>query len=90
MKSFFIDLPAHDERVEIFKIHLEKRKRNPDDFDLDKLADATPGFSGAEIEAAVVEALYDAFDENKTLTTESMCGGGNTFGSPVHDHARTD
>ena len=69
---FFIDLPAHDERVEIFKIHLNKRKRNPDDFDLDKLASATPGFSGAEIEAAVVEALYDAFDENKTLTTESV------------------
>lgn len=69
---FFIDLPAHDERVEIFKIHLNKRKRNPDDFDLDKLASATPGFSGAEIEAAVVEALYDAFDENKTLTTESI------------------
>lgn len=69
---FFIDLPSQEEREQIFNIHLLKRKRNPDDFDLKRLAEATPGFSGAEIEAAVVEALYDAFDENKILTTESV------------------
>ena len=69
---FFIDLPSQEEREQIFKIHLLKRKRNPDDFDLSKLAEATPGFSGAEIEAAVIEALYDAFDENGTLTTASV------------------
>jgi SpoVK/Ycf46/Vps4 family AAA+-type ATPase len=59
---FFIDLPAKEERKQIFTIHLRKRKRNPEDFDLDRLAEATPGFSGAEIEAVVVDALYDAFD----------------------------
>ncbi len=69
---FFIDLPSQEEREQIFNIHLLKRKRNPDDFDLKRLAEATPGFSGAEIEAAVVEALYDAFDENKILTTASV------------------
>ena len=69
---FFIDLPATEERTQIFKIHLQKRKRNPDEFDLDRLAAATPGFSGAEIEACVVEALYDAFDEDKLLTTEAL------------------
>jgi SpoVK/Ycf46/Vps4 family AAA+-type ATPase len=69
---FFIDLPATEEREQIFKIHLQKRKRNPDEFDLDRLAAATPGFSGAEIEACVVEALYDAFDEDKLLTTEAL------------------
>ncbi len=69
---FFIDLPSQEERKQIFKIHLQKRKRNPDDFDVDRLADATPGFSGAEIEACVVEALYDAFDEKRELTTESI------------------
>jgi len=69
---FFIDLPSKEERKQIFKIHLQKRKRNPDDFDLEQLAAATPGFSGAEIEAVVVEALYDAFDEVRELTTESI------------------
>lgn len=69
---FFIDLPTSDERTQIFKIHLQKRKRNPDEFDLERLAAATPGFSGAEIEACVVEALYDAFDEEKALTTEAL------------------
>lgn len=69
---FFIDLPAAEERKQIFKIHLEKRKRDAAEFDLDKLSAATPGFSGAEIEACVVEALYDAFDEDKTLTTEAL------------------
>ncbi len=69
---FFIDLPSTEERKQIFKIHLQKRKRAPEDFEVDKLADATPGFSGAEIEACVVEALYDAFDEEKLLTTEAL------------------
>jgi ATP-dependent 26S proteasome regulatory subunit len=69
---FFIDLPTAEEREQIFKIHLVKRKRNPDEFDLPRLAAATPGFSGAEIEACVVEALYDAFDDDKTLTTEAL------------------
>jgi SpoVK/Ycf46/Vps4 family AAA+-type ATPase len=69
---FFIDLPAHEERKQIFIIHLRKRKRNPDDFDLDRLAESTPGFSGAEIEAVVVDALYDAFDETRELTTDSI------------------
>lgn len=70
---FFIDLPSKEEREDIFKIHLRKRKRNPDDFDLPRLAEATPGFSGAEIEACVVDALYDAFDDNsKDLTSDAI------------------
>jgi len=69
---FFIDLPAQEERMQIFKIHLKKRKRDPVNFDLDRLASVTPGFSGAEIEAVVVDALYDAFDDTKELTTESI------------------
>ena len=69
-----------NERHEIFEIHIRKRKRDPKDFDLDALADATPGYSGAEIEAAVIEALYDAFDDDKQLTTESILGAvRNTF-----------
>jgi SpoVK/Ycf46/Vps4 family AAA+-type ATPase len=69
---FFIDLPSEQEREQIFRIHLKKRKRNPDDFEVNRLAKATPGFSGAEIEAAVVESLYDAFDDQKPLTTDSI------------------
>ena len=70
---FFIDLPSAEERTQIFKIHLSKRKRNSDEFDLDRLAAATPGFSGAEIEACVVDALYNAFDnEGKELTTDAI------------------
>lgn len=77
---FFLDLPAENERREIFEIHIKKRKRDPKDFDLDALAASTPGYSGAEIEAAVIEALYDAFDEDKQLTTESILGAvRNTF-----------
>ncbi len=69
---FFIDLPSAEERKQIFRIHLGKRKRKPEDFDLEKLAESTPGFSGAEIEAVVVEALYNAFDETRELTTDSV------------------
>lgn len=69
---FFIDLPSEGEREQIFKIHIVKRKRKLEDFDLNRLAKATPGFSGAEIEAAVVDALYDSFDDDKPLTTESI------------------
>lgn len=70
---FFIDLPSVEERKQIFKIHLTKRKRNPENFDLDRLAEATPGFSGAEIEACVVDALYNAFDDDsKELTTDAI------------------
>ncbi len=69
---FFIDLPGKAEREEIFRIHIGKRKRDPAKFDLNALAEATPGFSGAEIEQAVVEALYDAFDVGTDLTTEMV------------------
>ncbi|HSV75016.1 MAG TPA: AAA family ATPase [Chthonomonadales bacterium] len=69
---FFIDLPSFREREDIFAIHLRKRKRDPANFDVAKLAKATPGFSGAEIEQAVVEALYDAFDQGRELRTEDI------------------
>ena len=69
---FFIDLPSKNERIDIFRIHLRKRKRNPEDFDLTRLADATPGFSGAEIEAVVIESLYNAFDDTTEMTTDSI------------------
>lgn len=57
----FVDLPTIDDRREIFAVHLKKRQRDPAKFDLDELADATTGFSGAEIEAAVKAGLLQAF-----------------------------
>lgn len=55
---FFVDLPDRDVRAEIFRIHLEKRGQASDQFDLPKLAELSEGFSGAEIEQAIVSALY--------------------------------
>lgn len=65
---FFIDLPSADERREIFRIHLQRRQRDPQRFDLDALATAAEGYSGSEIEQAVVAGLYLAFAESGELT----------------------
>jgi len=58
---FFIDLPAAAERREIFAIHVAKRRRDPAAFDLAALAARAEGFSGAEIEQAIVSGLHEAF-----------------------------
>lgn len=60
---FFIDLPSPQERANILAIHLTKHHRDYRDFDLSVLVHASDGFSGAEIEQAVVSALYLAFAE---------------------------
>jgi SpoVK/Ycf46/Vps4 family AAA+-type ATPase len=59
---FFVDLPEHATRMDILSIHLGKRDQDPGRFDLDQLALATRGFTGAEIEQTVVSALYRARD----------------------------
>jgi AAA+ superfamily predicted ATPase len=64
---FFIDLPSQAERREILEIHVRRRGRDPAAHDLEALAARAAGFSGAEIEQAVVSALYDAFAEGKDL-----------------------
>jgi len=69
---FFVDLPNQAERKQIFSIQLAKRKRNPSDFDLERVAAAAEGYSGAEIDAAVQGALYAAYSEKKTLTTQLL------------------
>jgi SpoVK/Ycf46/Vps4 family AAA+-type ATPase len=55
---FFVDLPEAEVRAEVFRIHFAKRGIDPAAFDLDGLAGATDGFTGAEIEEAVVSARY--------------------------------
>lgn len=69
---FFVDLPQPQERREIFAIHLARRGRDPLEFDLNKLALAAEGFSGAEIEQVIIDALYDAFEDSRDLTNEDL------------------
>lgn len=69
---FFVDLPAADVRRQIFAIHLTHRGRKPDDFELDKLAEAADGFSGAEIEQTVAAALHAAFAAGEELSTRHI------------------
>ena len=69
---FFVDLPNQAERRQILAIQLAKRKRNPAEFDLDQVATAARGYSGAEIDAAVQGVLYAVYSENKELTSQAL------------------
>lgn len=69
---FFVDLPSFTERKEIFRVHLSKRKMDPKEFDLEALAHASAGYSGAEIEEAIISAMFDAFYEKEKLSTERV------------------
>ena len=66
---FFVDLPSPAERGEVFRIHLERRGRDPEQFNLAALVAASQAFSGAEIEEAIISALYDAFYQQEPLNT---------------------
>ncbi|HIK17104.1 MAG TPA: AAA family ATPase [Leptolyngbyaceae cyanobacterium M33_DOE_097] len=65
---FFVDLPTAEERKDIFRIHLQKRRREIARFDLDQLANVCDGYSGAEIEQALIAAMYDAFAQDREFT----------------------
>ncbi|MCC6140235.1 MAG: AAA family ATPase [Nitrospira sp.] len=69
---FFVDLPDDGEREAIWKIHLELRKQDSKAFDLVKIVSASDGFSGSEIEQAVVAALYRALHRKMPLTTDVL------------------
>jgi SpoVK/Ycf46/Vps4 family AAA+-type ATPase len=69
---FFVDLPGLEARAAIISVHLSKRKRDPSKFDLGKLVEASAGYSGAEIEQAVISALHNAYAANEQLTTEHV------------------
>jgi hypothetical protein len=69
---FFVDLPDRETRREIFRIHIGHRGHNPAEYDLEHLADITDGFTGAEIEQAVVAALYTAFSGSVPLSTNLL------------------
>ena len=67
---FFVDLPGEEERQEILKLHLAKRKQDTSKFDVSMLAKETEGFSGAELEHVIKDAMYTAYSAaDKKLTT---------------------
>jgi SpoVK/Ycf46/Vps4 family AAA+-type ATPase len=69
---FFVDLPNQAERKQILSIQLTRRKKNLPDFDLDQIAQAASGYSGAEIDAAVQTAMYASFSYKQPMTTQTM------------------
>jgi serine/threonine protein kinase/ATP-dependent 26S proteasome regulatory subunit len=69
---FFVGLPGFEERETIFTIHLARRRREPGHFDLAALAEATHGYSGAEIEQAVIGGLFHAFEAHREVETADI------------------
>lgn len=65
---FFVDLPVKEEREEIFKVHLSKRRCDISRFDIEQLATVCDGFSGSEIEQAIIAAMYEAFAQDREFT----------------------
>jgi SpoVK/Ycf46/Vps4 family AAA+-type ATPase len=68
----FVDLPNQEDRCEILSVHLARRGRTPADFDLDAVAAACWGFTGAEIEKAVKSALELAFTNDRELAIQDL------------------
>lgn len=69
---FFVDLPDLKMRSAIFLIHLQKRGLDPEHYDIGTLAEATEGFTGAEIEQAIVSATYAAAARNTNVNTDRI------------------
>lgn len=71
---FFLDLPTAEERREIFKVHIRKRGRKPEKYDIEHFVDKSEGYVGAEIEQAVIEAMYIAFNDPDSPEREFTSG----------------
>ena len=69
---FFVDLPSPTERKTIIEIHIIKKNRKVADFDIPRIVAATQGFSGSEIEQAIVSAVFDAFEAKKDIDTDAV------------------
>ncbi|MEU6717015.1 AAA family ATPase [Nonomuraea sp. NPDC046802] len=69
---FFLDLPTAEERAEIFSVHLRKRSRFPSDYEVTRLAQRSEGYVGAEIEQAIVDAMYVGFNQDREFTTDDV------------------
>jgi SpoVK/Ycf46/Vps4 family AAA+-type ATPase len=69
---FFVDLPSAENRTEILKIHLRKRNLDQSWFDLPALVKVTEGFSGSEIEQAIVSAMYTAHAHSRQVEQSDL------------------
>jgi SpoVK/Ycf46/Vps4 family AAA+-type ATPase len=69
---FFVDLPDLVAREQILRIHLKRRRRDPDAFNMLKLAKAAEGFSGSELEQVVMSALFAAFSRGSELEESDL------------------
>ena len=69
---FFIDLPNYEERKDIFRIHLSKRNHASESFEIDNLASKTDGYSGAEIEQAIISAMYETYHKQTSLNQRQL------------------
>lgn len=70
---FYVDFPRREEREEIFRVHLEKRGKRSSSIPLNQLAQATEGYSGADIESVVKEAIEQAFvDQQSELDVQRL------------------
>lgn len=69
---FFLDLPTLKERREIISVHLRKRNRLERDFDVEALTFASAGYVGSEIEQAIVDGMYAAFDVRREVETADI------------------
>ncbi len=73
---FFVDLPTYEERMEILRVHLARVRPVIRNYDVAFLAGETEGFSGAEIEQSIVNAMYNAFDDGeREFSTEDILRG---------------
>ena len=68
-ETFFVDLPLEDEREEILKIHLNKRSRDPETFDIPAIVKVTVDYTGAEIEKIVKESIAAAYTQGDAVVT---------------------
>lgn len=73
-ETFFVNIPQFSERKDIFRIHLKRVNREPGDFGIEQLAQASENLSGREIEQVIRESLYQAYYQKKQLNTEIILG----------------
>jgi len=69
---FFVDLPGEQARKDILNIHLKKKERDPESFNIESLSEKCIGFSGAEIAEAINEAMYTAFYDESEIDTDDI------------------
>jgi len=74
-ETFFVGLPSAKEREAIINIHIKKYERDPANFNekvIAKCVSDSKGFSGAELEEAIVSGLYSAFSQDRELTANDI------------------